>query len=413
MSQAERRCPSRAARARGALADRRAGRPAADRRWCAELGARDRAATACAAAARVERTLGEDLAAADRLGSTPSASSRRRRARGSGSSSRATTSGRPGWTTWRCAPHLHERGGVPIGLWCRGPLRLDEAVRSGRGGGRARVRPRPTAPTVAGDIAGGARPGSRGPWSPGRPSASTRRRTAVRWPAAAPTVAVLACGVDRAYPSAHRALIDYIAEVGLVVSEAAPGCAPTRIRFLARNRLIAALARGTVVVEAAVRSGALNTASWAAGLGRTVMGVPGPVTSAPSAGRAPADPGARRGARHLGRGGARDRGSDRAATSWPTRASPSGPATGCPPRQRQVLDAVPGAPARRRDRSPGRPAGSRRAAPRRTSLAPAPAGLVEHVAGRLAAGRGRHELSRRAATSRPRLRRRAPAGFVG
>ena len=99
-----------------------------------------------------------------------------------------------------------------------------------------------------------------------------------------PTVAVLACGADRAYPAAHRNLIDYIADVGLVVSEAPPGCAPTRIRFLARNRVIAAVARGTVVVEAAVRSGALNTASWAGGLGRTVMGVPGPVTSAPSAG---------------------------------------------------------------------------------------------------------------------------------
>ena len=97
-------------------------------------------------------------------------------------------------------------------------------------------------------------------------------------------MAVLASGADRAYPSAHRALIDHVAEVGLVVSEAAPGCAPTRIRFLARNRLIAGLASGTVVVEAAVRSGALNTASWAAGLGRPVMGVPGPVTSAPSAG---------------------------------------------------------------------------------------------------------------------------------
>ena len=87
---------------------------------------------------------------------------------------------------------------------------------------------------------------------------------------------MLACGADRAYPAAHRNLIDYIADVGLVVSEAAPGCAPTRIRFLARNRVIAAMPRGVVVVEAAVRSGALNTASWAAGLGRTVMGVPGP-----------------------------------------------------------------------------------------------------------------------------------------
>jgi DNA processing protein len=95
---------------------------------------------------------------------------------------------------------------------------------------------------------------------------------------------VLACGADRAYPTAHRAILDYIADVGLIVSEAAPGCAPTRVRFLARNRLIAALARGTVVVEAAVRSGALNTASWTSGLGRVLMGVPGPVTSAPSAG---------------------------------------------------------------------------------------------------------------------------------
>src|SRR3954447_15859043 len=99
-----------------------------------------------------------------------------------------------------------------------------------------------------------------------------------------PTVAVLACGVDRAYPAAHRPLLDYIAEVGVVVSEAAPGCAPTRIRFLARNRLIAAFGQGTVVVEAAIRSGALNTASWTTELRRVLMGVPGPVTSAPSAG---------------------------------------------------------------------------------------------------------------------------------
>jgi DNA processing protein len=98
------------------------------------------------------------------------------------------------------------------------------------------------------------------------------------------TVAVLACGVDRAYPAAHQRLLDHLAESGAVVSELAPGCAPTRLRFLARNRLIAAMTRGTVVVEAAVRSGALNTASWALRLNRPVMGVPGPVTSAPSEG---------------------------------------------------------------------------------------------------------------------------------
>jgi DNA processing protein len=97
-------------------------------------------------------------------------------------------------------------------------------------------------------------------------------------------VAVLACGVDRAYPSAHRQLIDYIADVGLVVSELPLGCAPTRLRFLARNRLIAAFGQGTVVVEAAARSGALNTANWTARLHRMLMGVPGPVTSAQSQG---------------------------------------------------------------------------------------------------------------------------------
>jgi DNA processing protein len=99
-----------------------------------------------------------------------------------------------------------------------------------------------------------------------------------------PTVAVLACGVDRPYPAAHRMLLDYIADTGLVVSELPLGAAPTRVRFLARNRLIAALTRGTVVVEAALRSGALNTANWAERLNRVLMGVPGPVTSAPSEG---------------------------------------------------------------------------------------------------------------------------------
>ena len=97
-------------------------------------------------------------------------------------------------------------------------------------------------------------------------------------------VAVLACGVDRAYPTAHRALLDHLADTALVVAEVPPGCAPTRGRFLSRNRLIAALTRGTVVVEAAVRSGALNTAGWTTRLNRHLMGVPGPVTSAQSQG---------------------------------------------------------------------------------------------------------------------------------
>lgn len=98
------------------------------------------------------------------------------------------------------------------------------------------------------------------------------------------TVAVLACGVDRPYPRGHTQLIGRIAEQGLVVGELPPGEHPTPSRFILRNRVIAALTRGTVVVEAAYRSGALVTARAAQRLGRFTMGVPGPATSALSAG---------------------------------------------------------------------------------------------------------------------------------
>ncbi|MEW2050192.1 DNA-processing protein DprA [Streptomyces sp. NBC_00377] len=98
------------------------------------------------------------------------------------------------------------------------------------------------------------------------------------------TVAVLACGVDRPYPSGHTALIGRIAEQGLVIGELPPGDHPTPSRFILRNRLIAALTRGTVVVEAAYRSGSLVTARAAQRLGRHTMGVPGPATSGLSAG---------------------------------------------------------------------------------------------------------------------------------
>jgi DNA processing protein len=98
------------------------------------------------------------------------------------------------------------------------------------------------------------------------------------------TVAVLACGVDHPYPAGHADLFAQIAEQGLVISEWPPGCHPARLRFLVRNRVIAALACGTVIVEASERSGALNTARHAANLGRPLAAVPGPVTSAQSAG---------------------------------------------------------------------------------------------------------------------------------
>jgi len=102
--------------------------------------------------------------------------------------------------------------------------------------------------------------------------------------AAGHTVAVLACGVDRPYPRSHTALIDRLARDGAVVSEVPPGSSPTRWRFVERNRLIAALAEVTVVVEAGLRSGASITAGRAARLNRTVAAVPGPVTSPGSAG---------------------------------------------------------------------------------------------------------------------------------
>ncbi|MPV87118.1 DNA-processing protein DprA [Georgenia ruanii] len=98
------------------------------------------------------------------------------------------------------------------------------------------------------------------------------------------TVAVLAGGVDRLYPAGNSALLESIAATGGVVAEVPPGCAPSRSRFLARNRLIAALGAATVVVEAAWRSGALSTAAHAASLARPVGAVPGPVTSMASAG---------------------------------------------------------------------------------------------------------------------------------
>jgi DNA processing protein len=98
------------------------------------------------------------------------------------------------------------------------------------------------------------------------------------------TVAVLACGVDVAYPTAHQGLLERIVATGAVISEVPPGTLARKQYFLIRNRLIATLANETVVVEAALRSGALSTANWANAIGRKVWGVPGPITSASSAG---------------------------------------------------------------------------------------------------------------------------------
>ena len=176
---------------------------------------------------------------------------------------------------------VQARGGPPLGLWVRGPLRLEALDRSVAVVGSRSATTYGT--QVAGDLAAEvARAGV--PVVSGAAFGIDQAAHRGALGAEGTTVAVLACGVDRVYPVAHRALIDHLAETSAVLAETPPGCAPTKLRFLSRNRLIASLTRGTVVVEAALRSGALNTANWASRLNRTLMGVPGPVTSAPSQG---------------------------------------------------------------------------------------------------------------------------------
>ncbi|MCL3778638.1 MULTISPECIES: DNA-processing protein DprA [unclassified Actinomyces] len=98
------------------------------------------------------------------------------------------------------------------------------------------------------------------------------------------TVGVCAGGVDRLYPAGNTRLLEEVLARGALVAEVPPGCQPARHRFLSRNRLIAAMTEGTVVVEAAWRSGALSTARHARDLGRPLGAVPGPVASRESVG---------------------------------------------------------------------------------------------------------------------------------
>jgi len=100
----------------------------------------------------------------------------------------------------------------------------------------------------------------------------------------APTIAVLGTGVDVPYPSAHRGLHHEISNSGLVVSENSPGRWAHQGAFPRRNRIIAGLARATIVIEAGHKSGALNTATHALNINRPVAAVPGPIDSPQSAG---------------------------------------------------------------------------------------------------------------------------------
>lgn len=194
----------------------------------------------------------------------------------------------PGWPTLALAGFAPaaarglEGMVAPLALWTRGPLDLADAP----GTSVAMVGARAASDYgtwVARDWAGGlADRGVRVVSGAALGIDGAAHRGALA--AGGESLAVLACGIDRPYPPTHTALLAHLAERGLVVSEYPPGVTPGRHRFLVRNRLVAALAAGTLVVEAAARSGAMRTAAVARELGRPLMVVPGPVTSAMSLG---------------------------------------------------------------------------------------------------------------------------------
>lgn len=172
-------------------------------------------------------------------------------------------------------------GGTPPGVWVRGPVRLGDLAGAVAvvGSRAASVYGVETTRHLCAQLARAAVPVVSG----GALGIDVAAHDATLG-ARGVTVAVLACGLDRVYPTQNTPILRHLAAEHALVSEQPPGSGPTRPRFLARNRLIAALTRGTVLVEAAVRSGALNTLGWAERLQRQVMCVPGPVTSVTSAG---------------------------------------------------------------------------------------------------------------------------------
>lgn len=176
----------------------------------------------------------------------------------------------------------------PYALWVRGEADLDAAWNGGIalvGSRSATAYGEHVTAEIAGALAEGDPAAARGPRaivSGGAYGIDARAHRAAL-AVGGTTVAVLAGGIDQWYPAGNADLLDRIVSAGAVVSETPPGQAPYRSRFLSRNRLIAAAA-ATVVVEAAVRSGALNTVKHALGIYRPIGAVPGPVTSTTSAG---------------------------------------------------------------------------------------------------------------------------------
>lgn len=190
------------------------------------------------------------------------------------------------WPAWSLLPlgraDTAARGGEPLALWARGPGRIDETASSSIAlvGARASTAygDNVTATMSAGLVDKG--------WAVTSGAAFGIDVAAHRGALAAggTTMAVLACGIDRDYPTAHSVILGEIARTGLVITEYPPGSTVARRRFLTRNRLVAALSEAVIVVEAGIRSGAASTAAWARKLDRPVGAVPGPVTSAMSVG---------------------------------------------------------------------------------------------------------------------------------
>ncbi|MEJ1087635.1 DNA-protecting protein DprA [Microbacterium sp. Mu-80] len=170
---------------------------------------------------------------------------------------------------------------APLALWARGDLNvLNGSTTASIVGARAAT---PYGEAVAAEIAGDLAAGGTVIISGGAYGIDGAAHRAALGAGGA-TVAFLAGGIDRAYPIGHQQLFDRIRRSGAVLSEVPCGSAPTKWRFLSRNRAIAAAGMATVVVEAGWRSGSLNTAGHAADLGRPLGAVPGPVSSAASAG---------------------------------------------------------------------------------------------------------------------------------
>jgi DNA processing protein len=189
----------------------------------------------------------------------------------------------PGDPEWPGA--LNDLGdAAPYALWVRGDLNLNACTArsvSIIGSRAATAYGTHVAGQLAADLAGQG-------WTIVSGAAygidAAAHRGALTVPKLGPTVAVLAGGVNRYYPAGHSGLLRQIAGCGLVISDSPPDRGVSRTRFLARNRIIAALTCGTVIVEAGIRGGAMTTAEHALRLGRPLMAVPGPVTSAQSSG---------------------------------------------------------------------------------------------------------------------------------